>query len=1340
MHQPTPRSLRFAVLTRACAFVLTVGALLPAGLAAEAFQPSQPMLLRRSRPAKAGPDGQAEAILEATGVRGGVVVHLGCGDGRLTAALHAGDAYLVHGLAADAADVDRARAHVRAKGLYGPVSVDRLAGPRLPYVDNFVNLVVAGDPAGVPTREILRVLAPGGVAYAREGDGWKKTVKPRPKAIDDWTHYLHDPSNNAVARDTVVGPPRRMQWCGSPRYGRHHDRLSSVSAVVAAGGRVFTIFDEAPRLSILTPPEWKLIARDAFNGTVLWKRDIEKWHTHLWPLKSGPAVLPRRLVAEGDTVYATLAIDGPLTALDAATGRTVRTYEGTGATEEVLLDDDTLLLVVNRHPADQWPTGYAGAGGAYNKDWWNQKPRHLLAVDADTGTTRWEHESAILPVTLAASGGRVFFHDGESVVCLDRERGKERWRSKPVARSSILRAFFAPILLVHEGVVLFAGGEKAGHQTGSWYRDADTMTALDAETGKVLWTAPHPPSGYRSAEDLFVLGDTVWAGETTSGRAEGLFTGRNLRTGKVESEFTPDVDTYWFHHRCYRGKATVNYLLTSRTGIEFIDPAKQHWDINHWVRGACLYGVMPANGLVYAPQHPCACYLESKLSGFNALAPAGDGPRVPEDLEKEDRLQRGPAYGAGISSGTSEISNPRFEISDADWPTYRHDAARSGTTPAAVPAPVKETWTAAIGGRLSSPVVAGGRVLVAEIDAHTVHALDADTGQHVWRYTAGGRVDSPPTIHGGRVLFGSTDGYVYCLRASDGVLAWRFRAAPMDQRCMHFEQLESVWPARGSVLVRESGEGGTGAEAWCVAGRTMFLDGGMRLYRLDVATGRVLSETVLDTRVPHSDKRLQDFVSWLNMPTAMPDILSSVDDLIYMRSQAFKADGTRLPLAKMPMSGNVDHGAPPATQDPDRAHLFSPSGFLDDSYWHRTYWLYGSTWVSGWCGYFLAGKTAPAGKILVFDDARVYGYGRLPKYYRWTTPLEHHLFATPKSSPIKGGEDKAEPASVVRVGKSASLNPKGAPLTVEAWVKAETGDGVVLARGGGAHGFVLYLAGGRPHFALRAGAEPFDAAGGDKVTGRWVHLAGVLTAEKTLRLYVDGKPAGSAKAGTLVIQDPQEAMEIGADENTLVGPYPDACPFAGLIDEVRIWRRALGADEIAAHASDPGKVAGAADDLAAAWSFDDGKARDVSGNGNHGKAVGVRAAAGKVGKALRFAGRSDPSAVAGPVGQWTRLVPLLPRAMVLAGRTLFIAGPPDLVDEQRAQSRLADATMQKQLADQNAALRGKKGGLLWSVSADGGQTLAERRLAAPPVFDGMAAARGRLYLATTDGKVLCFSK
>lgn len=91
---------------------------------------------------------------------------------------------------------------------------------------------------------------------------------------------------------------------------------------------------------------------------------------------------------------------------------------------------------------------------------------------------------------------------------------------------------------------------------------------------------------------------------------------------------------------------------------------------------------------------------------------------------------------------------------------------------------------------------------------------------------------------------------------------------------------------------------------------------------------------------------------------------------------------------------------------------------------------------------------------------------------------------------------------------------------------------------------------------------------------------------------------------------------------------------------------------------------------------------------------------------------------------WTRSTPILVRAMVLTPDDLFIAGPHDV-------GRMNEEAV--------AALEGKRGGTLMVVAKKDGATLASYKLDSPPVWDGMAAARGRIYLATLDGFVLCFS-
>ncbi|MHC4242089.1 MAG: outer membrane protein assembly factor BamB family protein, partial [Planctomycetota bacterium] len=429
---------------------------------------------------------QAQKILDASGVKGGLIVHIGCGDGRLTAALRAGESYLVQGLDTEPRNLEKARKYILSLNLYGKVSVDRLKGRRLPYIDNLVNLVVSENPGTVSESEVMRVLCPEGVAYIKKNGRWIKKVKPRPKELDDWTHYLHDASNNAVSHDTVVAPPSRMQWIGSPRYARHHDRMSSVSAAVTTGGRVFYIFDEAPRASILVPPEWSLIARDAFNGTILWKRRIDTWFTHLWPLKSGPAQLPRRLVAVGDRVYATLGIDSPVTALDSATGKTIRTYEGTESTEEIILSEGVLFLLVDKQGGKLELSNLKKITQASRGKFWNEEPRQILAISAGSGDVLWEAEQRVLPMTLAADSRGVFFHDSRSVVCLDRKTGDELWHSKPLGWAGEIRSFYAPTLVVYKGVVLFSGGETAGVQKGWYTSGKDTMSALSTQSGKVL--------------------------------------------------------------------------------------------------------------------------------------------------------------------------------------------------------------------------------------------------------------------------------------------------------------------------------------------------------------------------------------------------------------------------------------------------------------------------------------------------------------------------------------------------------------------------------------------------------------------------------------------------------------------------------------------------------------------------------------------------------------------------------------------------------------------------------------------------------------------------------------
>jgi len=262
----------------------------------------------------------AREILDATGVHGGVAVHVGCGTGELAAAFGQRNGFLVQGLDRSDEKIVAARRRAEELGLCDKVSFSRFDDEQLPYIDNLVNLLVVETDDPPSEAEMLRVLCPEGVAYIKHGERWEKLVKPRPVEMDEWTHYWYDAGGNPVSRDRFVAPPEHLQWVGGPRWGRHHDHMASTSAMVSAGGRVFYIFDEGSTASIVLPARWQLIARDAFNGVVLWKRPVPQWWTHFMPLKSGLAQLPRLLVTTSDHVYAPLALRKPIVKLDAVTG------------------------------------------------------------------------------------------------------------------------------------------------------------------------------------------------------------------------------------------------------------------------------------------------------------------------------------------------------------------------------------------------------------------------------------------------------------------------------------------------------------------------------------------------------------------------------------------------------------------------------------------------------------------------------------------------------------------------------------------------------------------------------------------------------------------------------------------------------------------------------------------------------------------------------------------------------------------------------------------------------------------------------------------------------------
>lgn len=931
---------------------------------------------------------QARAMLAKGQFTGGVVVQVHGADAALLQSMQR-EVPNLRGtlLVAREADAQQAREALVAAGLHGKIHVGVWQSGTLPFIDNFVNLLIVEQAEAVSREEVLRVLVPEGTAIL----GSEVLTKPRPKTMDYWPMQLHDASGNAVSTDKVLKPPlRHMQWVGGPRWSRHHDKMSSISACVSGDEKVFYIFDEGSTYSPYLPCHWTLLARDAFNGVVLWKQPIDHWVGNLYGLKSGPATLPRRLVVAENRVCVTLGIEAPVSVIDADTGKILRTLAGTEGTEEIIYADGILYLVADTNKDKEEFKN--GPRMNYPSSRWIQRKKQVLCCDLDQGEVVWSKTfDWVAPSTLSTSRGKVYLFDGKQVVALSREDGSILWKSAELPVWQQMTTFYAPKLVVQGGVAMFVGGEgyvpHRGTATGK-------VTGLSTENGKVLWTERHPSGGYQSPSDLLMVDGKMWGANVTSGSEQsptgtGEILARNPSSGKEEVKFH-DIPAYWFHHRCYPAKATEDYLIMSRTGTEFVNLKTGEWTLHHWVRGACLYGIMPANGMLYAPQHPCSCYIGAKMFGFTALAPAGWSQRVLQPIPDDQRLT---VVGDPIAAYPKQ--QPR---APGEWPTYRCDIARSGRI-SGIDDPSKLKWSVKIGGKLTQPVIADEKILVADRDNPVLCAFAAGTGTPAWRFLPGGRIDSSPTIYKGLVYFGASDGCIYCLSLSDGSLHWKYQAAPALANHMYMERIESTHPVHGNVLIMND-------KLYTVAGRSMFTDGGIRFLILDALTGRKIKEHIMGDKVPGTDEPLQMRHEILNMPMALTDLLSSNGKKIFMRYQPFDLDGNRLDL----MFAGKRYGYEPNTigqdiksinarlggekQKGEDAHLFSATGFLDDSWWHRTYWLYGNYQGSGYSGYTQAGaQGTPAGRMITFDKDRIYTWGRLRRYFRWSEEYVYHLHA-----------------------------------------------------------------------------------------------------------------------------------------------------------------------------------------------------------------------------------------------------------------------------------------------------------------------------------------------------------
>ncbi len=559
----------------------------------------------------------AEEILRKTGATKGYCVDLDCGDGSLARELALRSELRVIALTPDASLVERAREALAAEGLYGTrvtVLQADLADTRLP--NRLANLIVSADsvlsgrrPSTSSERARLQRPYGGAICVGKPGDMSVTTSGPLAGA-GEWTHQYASPGNLGASTDDIVRGPLGMLWFADntlempSRHGRGPSPLfwNGILFVEGIDG---------------------LRALDAYNGTVLWEYPLPGIlkpydQEHL----NGAAITGSNMCIANGSLY--VRVENRCLRLDATTGKLLATFvapPGPGGETHnwgyVACEDGVLFgSLYNEEHQVAFAYGKSDMSRLFSES------LLLFAMDAETGELRWTHrpENSIRNNAIAVAAGRVFLID-RAIAVRDRRKG-----------------------------------DSTEHPPG-------TLIALDAQTGKVVWTCAEGIYGTMLAlsEEHDVL---LMAYQRTSFRVASELGGRLAAFRASDGSQLWDVDASYSSRPLIIGRTVYaqpgawDLLTGARTDFSFArsygcgtlagskhllayrsatlgyrDLTKDLGTENYGgIRPGCWINAIPAGGLLLLPEasNRCVCSYLIKatcaLQQYGVRAPRIDPP------------------------------------------------------------------------------------------------------------------------------------------------------------------------------------------------------------------------------------------------------------------------------------------------------------------------------------------------------------------------------------------------------------------------------------------------------------------------------------------------------------------------------------------------------------------------------------------------------------------------------------------------------------------------------------------------------------------------------------------
>ena len=124
-------------------------------------------------------------------------------------------------------------------------------------------------------------------------------------------------------------------------------------------------------------------------------------------------------------------------------------------------------------------------------------------------------------------------------------------------------------------------------------------------------------------------------------------------------------------------------------------------------------------------------------------------------------------------------------------------------------------------------------------------------------------------------------------------------------------------------------------------------------------------------------------------------------------------------------------------------------------------------------------------------------------------------------------------------------------LTITATFDTQDKGGVIMAHGGLAQGYALYVQDGQLFFVVRRNNALTTVDAGKVTAGRHTLKATFLKTGE-LRVALDGKPRATGQAAGGIMAEPVDGFDVGGDRGAPVGLYDVPNDFGGTIDTVSL--------------------------------------------------------------------------------------------------------------------------------------------------------------------------------------------